>query len=97
MKLRNWLGRKAGKQSATATDAEVAATEQYRGCELCAMPIREESVWRVAGRVTQPGGGETQSFVRADTCASHDDAVALSLQKARQLVYEAGVRTKQSD
>jgi len=75
--------------------AEVAATERYEGFELQARPRREGGVWRVGGRICRPGDpdGPSHDFIRVDTMTSHDEAVQLSLVKARQLVDERGSAT----
>lgn len=89
--LRKLFGRRGGETSQTTHgDAEIAARERYKGVELRAAPIREGGVWRVAGSIAgfDSGEQEPQAFVRSDTCASHDDAVAISLRKARQIVDE---------
>lgn len=87
------FGRRGGQSSATADsqgEAEIAERESYKGYELRAAPIQEGKVWRVAGSIVKTGTGdaEPQQFVRADTCASHDDAVEISMRKARQLADE---------
>lgn len=76
------------------TPAGPAARETYEGLELLAMPVPEGGVWRVAGRVQRVGGddGPGHDFVRADTVSSHEEAVRMSLLKARQLVDERGDR-----
>lgn len=91
--LRKLLNRLAGEtRETTEAKAEVGARESYKTFELRAAPIREGDVWRVAGTIAkiESGEEETQDFVRADTYASQDDAVAVSLRKARQIVDEQG-------
>lgn len=97
-KLFNRLAGESSQQVADDGEPEIAARESYKAFEIEAAPIREGKTWRVAGAIV-PGASadaEKQSFVRADTCASYDDAVAVSLRKARQIVDEqavlAGVR-----
>ena len=72
--------------------AEVAERERYEGFELQARPIREGSLWRVAGRICRPDqpDGPRHDFIRVDTMASHDEAVRMSLLKARLIVDERG-------
>lgn len=93
---RNLFSRLSGGTQQTTDDAEheVAARESYKGFELQAAPIREGKTWRVAGAVVDTTAGDAgrQDFVRADTCASLDDAVAISLRKARQIVDEQAAR-----
>ena len=98
--LRKLFGRLAGESqvSEEAAEPEVAATDTHHGFELRAAPIREGKGWRVAGSVLKSGEAEEnrQDFVRADTCMSKDDAVDISMRKARQIVdeYQAGARTE---
>ena len=71
--------------------ADIAERERYEGFELLARPVREGNVWRVAGTVRRDReGAEDHDFVRADTVASHDEAVRMCLLKARQLVDDRG-------
>src|SRR5699024_3635942 len=91
--LRKLFGRRDVDTADSATAdaaAEIAARETHGDYELRAAPIRDGKVWRVAGSILKVGADESQaqSFVRADTCASHDDAVEISMRKARQIVEE---------
>jgi len=91
--LRKLFGRRDGATSdSTDADApaEIAARETQGNYELRAAPIRDGKVWRVAGSILKIGADESeaQPFVRADTCASHEDAVEISMRKARQIVEE---------
>ena len=72
--------------------AEMAERERYKGLELQARPIREGELWRVAGRICRPDepDGPRHDFIRVDTMASHDEAVRMSLIKARLIVDERG-------
>lgn len=72
--------------------AEVAERERYKGLELQARPMREGGLWRVAGRICRPDApdGARHDFIRVDTMASHEEAVRMSLIKARLIVDERG-------
>lgn len=87
--LRRLLG---GDKEAPAAAAEVAARETYKGCELEAVPVQDAGRWRVAGAVvkTIDGVEKRHEFVRADTFPERDDAVTVSLTKARLLVDQLG-------
>jgi hypothetical protein len=52
--------------------------------------MRDGGQYRVAARIEKDG--RTHDLIRADTMASLDDAVALSLTKARQMIDEQGDR-----
>lgn len=88
------FGGRRGKQTdGPLQPGDIAASEHHEGYEIQARPIREGNVWRVAGTV-RTGAGETareHDFVRADTMADHDEAVRMSLLKARQLVDDRGM------
>ena len=75
-----------------ARPGPVAETERYEGLDIEARPVREGDVWRVAGTIRRGSGeqAETHDFVRADTMADHDQAVKMSLLKARQLIDDLG-------
>lgn len=67
-------------------------SEVYEGFELTAAPLKEANGWRVAGRIAKGEGDARRchEFVRADVFPSQDDAVDVSLRKARQIVDERG-------
>lgn len=81
-----------GRKEAPQAEPEIAAREEYGGFELRAAPVQEGNVWRVAGTIAKTGAEPSvaHDFIRADTCASHDDAVQTSLRKAKQIVDEQG-------
>lgn len=93
--LRKLFGLGAGKgadkqEETTDADAAIGARETYKAFELQAAPKREGKTWRVAGHVVNNDASDAapQAFVRADTYMDYDDAVAVSLRKARQIVDE---------
>ncbi len=75
-----------------AEDAPAAASppEEHKGFRITPKPIREGNHFRVAARIEKDG--RAHDLVRADTMASLDDAKAMSLQKARQMIDEQGER-----
>lgn len=91
--LSRLLGRLFGSGGeAAAHPGEAAEAEQYQGFDLVARPVQEGSAWRVAGSIRRAGDeeGPSHDFVRADTLQSHEEAVRMSLLKARQIVDERG-------
>lgn len=74
---------------------EIAERETYEGFELQARPRREGGNWRVGGRICRPDDpdGPRHDFIRVDTMTSHEEAVRMSLIKARQIVDERGPAT----
>lgn len=86
------LRRLFGAQGAPEPEEAAGREEHYRGYRIEAVPRRDAGGWRIAGRISRErdGGVETVSFVRADVQADAEDAVAMSLLKARRLVDERG-------
>lgn len=80
--------------SRPSQDPPSAPPEEHKGFSITPTPIREGSTWRIAARIEKEVGGtpRVHELVRADTVASPDDARALSLQKARQMIDEQGDR-----
>jgi hypothetical protein len=92
----SWLSRifggNSGGEQAPAKPAAAAEIE-HRGFTIRAEPYRSEGgQFQTAGTILKEIGGETRThgFVRADRFATLDDAVAMSLQKGRQIVDEQG-------
>ncbi len=78
-----------GKSEAPAASAP---PEVYKDFEIFVEPQSEGGQYRVCARIEKELGGERRShrMVRADTLASLDDARAMSLAKARQVIDEQG-------
>ncbi len=74
----------------------VAAGEpvDYRGYRITPAPQRQGSGWNTAGVIakTFDDGVKEQHFIRVDTHASKDDAIAFSITKAQQIIDEQGDR-----
>lgn len=80
-----------GKSDRTASAApESAATQDHNGYLITPMPIREGGQFRVSALIEKDG--RKHELIRADTMASQDEAVAISLAKARQMIDEQGDR-----
>jgi len=91
-KLFNRVGGERQRSAAEDAPPEVGARETYKDYELRSTPIREDRYWRVAGEIArgEADAEQTHRFIRADTCVDYDDAVDMSLRKARQIVDEHG-------
>lgn len=74
--------------------AQSAPPEGYKEFEIFVEPRSEGGQYRVCARIEKDVDGErrTHTMVRADTMASLDDARAMSLAKARQVIDEQGER-----
>lgn len=64
--------------------------EMYKDFLVTAAPIREGGQYRVAARIEKDG--RRHDLIRADTMVSQDEAAAISLAKARQIIDELGER-----
>jgi hypothetical protein len=87
--LRNLLGSGGGK-----TDVPAAAPIEYKGFRIIPAPYRAGDQFQTAGTIEKDTaeGVKTHAFVRADTYASWDDAVAFTTSKAKQIIDLQGDR-----
>jgi hypothetical protein len=81
-----------------AGPAAAAEPVEYRGYQITPAPQRQGSGWNTAGVIAKAfeGGLKEQPFVRVDTHARKDDAIAFSITKAQQIIDEQGDRLFQS-
>ncbi len=70
--------------------AKPAASEDYKGFTVTPNPMREGGQFRIAAKIEKDG--RVHQLIRADTVGSQDEAVALSMGKARQMIDEQGER-----
>lgn len=86
-----WSRLFGGKQ---AREPASAPSEEHKGFRITPKPIREGSHYRIAARIEKDVAGvpRVHDLVRADTVANPDEARALSLAKARQVIDEQGER-----
>ncbi|MEM7249916.1 MAG: HlyU family transcriptional regulator [Pseudomonadota bacterium] len=87
------LGRGAGTSAAAAVEPTA-----YEGFHIIPTPQSAGGQWRLAGRIIKATEGEPleYAFVRADTFANRDEAVAFAIRKGKQLVDEQGDRLFES-
>ena len=73
-------------------EAPAAPSEEHKGFRITPKPIRAGGQYRVAARIEKEVGGvlRVHELVRGDTLASPDEARALSVAKARQMIDEQG-------
>ena len=81
------LGSKEG--GSRAKPADVVTYEEF---EIRPAPVQEGNGWRVQATIVKEVDGDVREhvFVRADSCADHESAVALTVRKARRLIDEQG-------
>lgn len=74
--------------------AEEAAGDpvEHNGFAIRATPFTEGGQYQTCGVITKEIGGEVREhrFIRADRFASKQDAVDVTLRKARQIIDEQG-------
>ena len=77
-----------------AEEPASGASEEHKGFRITPKPIREGGQYRIAARIEKEVGGvpRVHELVRADTVSSLDEAKALSVAKARQVIDEQGDR-----
>jgi hypothetical protein len=84
------LARLFGRKPGPDTPAPEPAGEEYKGFRITPAPVRESGQYRVAARIEKDG--RSHQLIRADTMASLEDATAISLAKARQMIDQMGER-----
>ncbi|WP_099867830.1 HlyU family transcriptional regulator [Pararhizobium haloflavum] len=77
-----------GEKAATSSSSAASDPENYKDCTIVAAPVDEGGQWRVGGTISRSVDGRTvkRRFIRADLCMSQEEAVAVSLRKARQII-----------
>jgi hypothetical protein len=84
-KLADFLGLRKN-----AKEAEI----EYNGYRIRPTPFSRLGQYQTAGLIEKEIGGEAKQypFVRAETHSSHEEAIAFSIAKARQIIDEQGDR-----
>lgn len=81
-------------RSAAAPAEKVGDPVEYKGFVIRAAPYKNNGQYQTAGFIARDIGGvhKEHPFIRADAYASYDDAVAFTLNKARQIIDLQGER-----
>jgi hypothetical protein len=74
--------------SATPANPAPATAEEHKGFRITPAPIRDGGQFRVSARIEKDG--RTHTLIRADTSGSEDEARAISVAKAKQMIDEQG-------
>lgn len=85
-----WLSKLFGGKKDDAAPAAASSSEDYKGFRVTPNPMREGSQFRIAAKIEKDG--RVHQLIRADTVGSQDEAVSLSMGKARQVIDEQGER-----
>ncbi len=66
----------------------------YQGFTVIATPRQVGGGWSTEGIIRHGEGDEQRetTFIRADTCMSREDAIAMAFSKARKIIDEQGER-----
>jgi len=90
--LSMFSGGGASNADAGKTSAAPPASQSYNDCQIFAVPQREGSQFRLAGRIEKQVNGETlvRTFIRADVFSSVDDAIETTFRKAQQIIDQHG-------
>ncbi len=83
----NLLSRLFGKSAPTTPEPI-----QHKDFRIFAQPVKDGGAYRVAARVEKDFGGQTKvhHLIRADTCPSLEEAVAITVAKAKQAIDQLG-------
>ena len=83
-----------GGSSAAAVADQPSDPVDYNGFTVRATPFKDGGHYQTAGVIEKEIAGvrREHKFIRADRHASHEDAAAFSLSKARQLIDQMGDR-----
>jgi hypothetical protein len=88
-----WSSLTSGGGGASSAAAPTETVE-YNGYRIKPAPYRANSQYQTAGSIEKdtPEGVKEHKFIRADTYASRDDAVAFTISKAKQIIDQQGDR-----
>lgn len=90
-KLKEVIGRLVG---GGVSAPSAAPAVEYKGYRIRPTPYRNKDQYQTAGTIEKdtPGGVQEHKFIRADTYASLDDAIAFTITKGKQLIDQQGDR-----
>ncbi len=74
------------------SEPKAAEPVLYKDCRIYPAPIAGAGGYRVAARIEKdfPGGVKLHQLSRADTLAARDEAVAMSVAKAKSAIDQLG-------
>src|SRR5262249_25624166 len=88
------FGAASGRKDESAAAGTAEAVSEYKGYAIRPAPRRQGSDWLLAGVISKDfsTGPKEHHFVRSDTFGAHDEAVAFTITKAKQIIDEQGDR-----
>lgn len=89
-----WLKRLFGGGAGASSEPKAAEAVEYKGYRIVPMPRPSGGRWNVAGTISRGANDDARSysFIRADNDASWDDAVELTVIKAKRMIDTEGDR-----
>jgi hypothetical protein len=89
--LRALLARLFGGSAAAPPEED---SVEYKGYRIRPTPFPRLGQYQTAGTIEKEIGGDVKEhrFVRAETHSSHEEAIAYSIVKAKQIIDEQGDR-----
>jgi hypothetical protein len=93
-RLKAAWARLAGGRGAGESDGPAIPAVEYKGYRIRPAPFRTNGQYQTAGVIEKdaPEGVKEHRFIRADTHASRDDAIAFAISKAKQIIDLQGDR-----
>ena len=81
-----------GGGGGNAPEEAAGEPEEYNGFTIRATPFTEGGQYQTCGVISKEIDGEVREhrFIRADRFPSKDDAIDVSLRKARQIIDQQG-------
>lgn len=94
MSLKSILSGLFGTGGSTAAAAKTFEATEYKGFRIVPAPYPAKGQFQTAGTIEKDdaAGAKQHRFVRAETHATLEDAVAFSIAKGKQIVDEQGSR-----
>ena len=85
-----FLRKLGGSRDETASSAEDSV--DYNGFAILPAPRKHKDGWRIQGVISKEIDSERKehAYIRADTYASRDDAVAATVSKGKRIIDEQG-------
>ena len=85
--------RKFGSAKSAEPTAD-ADTVEYNGYAIVPSPQKDSSGWRIQGTISKEIDGESRChhFIRADTYPGREDAISMTVSKAKRIIDEQGDR-----
>ena len=90
----SFLKRLFGGGDAPKQEAPAADPIEHNGFTIVPTPYQAEGQWQVCGEISRTIDGEEKRhrFIRADRGSSREEAIEMTMRKARQTIDQMGER-----